>query len=142
MRFHILMAGLLVFALGCGDSRIVPVSGRVTLDKKPVPNATVIFQPVSEEINPGPSSQGRTDSNGQFTLLLATGDNKGALIGKHKVRITAYEGEEGKSSSGSDSKFRKRIIPNKYNVESKLTFEVPAGGTTEAIFDLETPPAK
>ncbi len=142
MRYYLLMVGLLVVAAGCGDSRIVPVSGRVTLDKKPVVNARVNFEPLSEGI-PGPGSAGKTDANGQFTLqLLPLGDRKGAFIGEYTVKIIAYEGDDGSiPSSGSDMKFRKRIIPDEY-VHGKLTFKVPPGGTTEANFDLETPPAK
>jgi len=117
----------------------LPVSGRVTLDKKPVPNATVIFEPVSDEKDPGPGSQGRTDASGKFTMRLQTADQKGALIGKHIVRITAYEGERGDTSSAPNRVGRKQIIPKKYNVNSEETFTVPPGGTTEANFDLETP---
>jgi hypothetical protein len=57
------------------------------------------------------------------------------LIGLHRVTITAYEGEA-VPSSGSDMVFRKRLIPDAYNVNSKLNFLVPAGGSTEANFDL------
>jgi hypothetical protein len=34
---------------------------------------------------------------------------------------------------------RKKLIGDEYNTNSKLTFEVPAGGTTEANFDLPAP---
>jgi hypothetical protein len=139
MRPGALCAALLVFAAGCGEARIVPVSGRVTLGGRPVANAMVIFQPFSKERNPGPGSQGKTDGDGRFTLQLMTGARKGALVGPHKVSITAYEGDV-VPSSGSDMVFRKRVIPSEYNVNSKLTFIVPAGGTTEANFDLPAPP--
>ncbi len=136
MRFHLLLVGLLLFAAGCGNSRIVPVSGRVTLDNKPVSNATVVFQPLSDEKDPGPGSVGKTDPDGKFTLRLQVGEGKGALVGPHAVRITSYEGDDSIPSSGSDMPFRKRLI------NSKLDFEVPAGGTTEANFDLPAPKPK
>jgi hypothetical protein len=140
MRFHFLTVGLLVSAAGCGDARVVPVSGRVTLGDRPVANAAVVFQPLSGERNPGPGSHGKTDSQGRFTLQLMTGGRTGALVGPHKVSITAYEGDGEAPSSGPDMVFRKRLIPDEYNVNSKLTFEVPAGGTAQANFDL--PPAR
>jgi hypothetical protein len=136
MRFHFPLAGLLLFALGCGGDRVVPVSGRVTLDDKPVANATVVFQPISEDPNPGPGSHGKTDAEGKFTLELTTGKKTGALIGLHKVVITAYEGDDEIPSSGSDMVFRKRILPDTANGSDKVTFEVPQGGTTEANFDF------
>jgi hypothetical protein len=142
MRLRFLLVGSLLVAAGCGGPKFVPVSGRVTLGNRPIARAKVLFQPLSGELNPGPGSQGETDSDGRFTLQSMTGDRKGALVGKHKVSITAYEGDGDIPSSGSDMPFRKRIIPDEYNVKSKLIFEVPAGGTSEANFDLPAVPAK
>jgi hypothetical protein len=142
MRFPVVMVGLLVFAAGCDGPRIVPVSGRVTLGNKPLANATVIFQPLSQEKNPGPGSQATTDSDGRYVLQLMTENRKGALEGWHKVSITAYEGDGGVPSSGSDRVFRKALIPDEYNANSKLTFEVLSEGTVLANFDLPAPSPK
>jgi hypothetical protein len=116
------------------------VSGRVTLDERPLAQATIIFEPVSLEKNPGPGSVGRTDGNGQFTLRLMTNNAPGAVLGKHKVSITAYEGGNEIPSSGSRPVFRKALVPLKYNAETQLTFEVPPGGTISADFDLKSSP--
>jgi hypothetical protein len=139
MRSRLTTVAFLLFVAGCGPN-VVPVSGRITLDEKPLVNATVIFQPMSD---PGPGSQGKTDTNGQFTLHLMTpGEAKGAVPGNHKVSITAYEGDDKEiPSSGSDMKpFRKRIVPAEYNAQSKLTFDVPPGGSSSANFDLKSKP--
>jgi hypothetical protein len=132
---------LLLLVAGCGQN-VAPVSGRITLDEKPLANATVIFQPNSDDPNPGPGSQGKTDKNGEFTLkLMKEGSAMGAIVGKHKVTITAYEGHDGSvPSSGSDMKFAKRIVPDEYNAKSTLTFDVPAGGSASANFDLKSEP--
>ena len=139
MRWLLLIGGLMLVA-GCGRSNMAPVSGRVTLDDKPLARATVVFQPYSEEKNPGPGSAGKTDDNGQFTLQLMTGNVQGAVLGKHKVSITAYEGGDEVPSSGSRPAFRKALVPLKYNAETELTFEVPPGGTTSANFELKSSP--
>ncbi len=132
--------GLLIFTTGCG-LRTAPVSGRVTLDNKPLVNAMVIFFPDSDDKNPGPGSQGKTNENGEYSLKLNAGNANGAMIGKHKVSITGYEGDDGSiASSGPDMAFRKLIVPAEYNSESKLTFEVPSGGSTSANFDLKSAP--
>lgn len=129
---------VLVLLAGCGP-KAVPVSGKVTLDNKPLVNASVIFMPESNEKNPGPGSTGKTDANGEFSLRLNTGEANGAIVGKHKVSITGYEGDDGTvPSSGPDMIFRKRIVPPEYNAETKLTFEVPPGGSTSANFDLKS----
>ena len=141
MRLRYCFLGLLLFVVGCGDN-IVAVSGRVTLGDKPLPNATVVFQPVSEEPNPGPGSRGKTDANGEYKLTLLTKDVPGAIIGKHKVSITAYEGDDGTipSSGSNNTVFRKLLVAPEYNSKSTLFFDVPAGGTTEANFKVEAPP--
>jgi hypothetical protein len=140
MRARFLVGGLLLVFAGCGRTNMAPVSGRVTLDDKPLARAMVIFQPASEGKNPGPGSAGKTDDNGQFTLQLMTSNVQGAVPGKHKVSITAYEGGDEVPSSGSRAVFRKALVPLKYNAETELTFEVPPQGTNSAHFDLKTSP--
>jgi hypothetical protein len=130
----------LIAAAGCSGRNTAPVSGRVTLDGKPLAAATVIFQPESDQLNPGPGSHGRTDDKGDYSLQLMSGDAKGALLGKHKVSITAYEGGHEVPSSGSDIVFRKALLPAEYNSDTKLTFDVRPEGTTSANFDLKTMP--
>src|SRR5260370_30794469 len=78
-----------VSLVGCGSGHYVPVSGVVTLNGKPYRNAVVMFQPIATEgdSNPGRGSTGSTDENGQFTLKTYEGQ-KGAVFGKHRIRIT------------------------------------------------------
>ena len=136
-----LVLGLLLVAIGCGQ-KTAPVSGRVTLDNKPLVNATVIFTPDSKERNPGPGSRGKTDASGNFKLDLLTGEGTGAIPGKHIVSITGYDGDDVVPSSGSDMKpFRKAIVPRRYNVETELRFDVPPAGSKNADFDLKSEPA-
>ena len=137
MRISLVCVVVLI-ASGCGRSNVAAVSGTVTMDNKPLPNATVVFEPTAAKGNPGPGSIGTTDANGRFTLQLMTKDVKGAVIGKHKVVITAYEGGGEIPSSAPDAVFKKALVPTKYNAESILTFEVPAAGTTQADFALKS----
>jgi hypothetical protein len=141
MRNHLLVAALVLFAVGCGSGNIAPVSGRIMLDNKPLANATVLFQPLSSENFPGPSSAGKTNEQGEFTLQLATSNVRGARVGKHKVVITAYEGDGAIPSSSGGGLVPKGLVPRCYNVDSELTFDVPPEGSTSADFDLKTPTA-
>src|SRR5438067_1319638 len=77
-------------ALGCGGSKMAPVSGVVTLNGKPYKDAIVSFQPISTSDNPNPGrgSDGRTDGDGHYKLMCEGTD--GAVVGKHKVRIRTY----------------------------------------------------
>jgi hypothetical protein len=137
----LLLAGLVALS-GCGKGpyETAPVSGRVTLDGQPVANAAVMFQPVAPEgtVNPGPGSYGITDAEGRYTLKLVGKETRGAVVGKHKVRVENYTDPGDSSDDGP----RKRVkpaqpIPGKYNRgEAILEFEVPADGTDKADFPL------
>lgn len=143
MRIRCLGLGLLV-AAGCAGSNVAPVSGTVTLNGKPLAHATVVFQPLGDDKNPGPGSTGTTDANGRYSLSGMTTGAAGALVGKHRVSITAYEGDvEGESSApnATNKVIRKALVPAEYNVQTRLTFDVPRGGSTSADFDLKVPPA-
>jgi hypothetical protein len=145
---HLLLLGLIILA-GCGNNTgYVSVSGQVTLDGQPLANAIVTFQPManSKGETAGVGSFGKTDAQGKFTLEAMTpSPQSGAAVGRHRVRIGTAGGAplntESDSAAPSKSKGeRPRIpsdrIPSRYNTESTLTFDVPAGGTREAYFKL------
>ncbi len=67
---------------GCGGNGLVPVSGKVLLDGKPIENAAVMFQ--SED--GGVPATGITGPNGEFTLTTS-GLGKGASVGKNGVTV-------------------------------------------------------
>jgi hypothetical protein len=144
------MAGLgarcLFLALlgGCTSSAeyaLAPVSGVVTLDGKPVPYTQVVFVPQGApgNANPGPGSAAACDDQGRFQLKTVRGDD-GAVVGTHSVRISSLGPPPktvGDTTVGSPPK---EAFPAQYNVNSTLTFEVPAEGTTAADFKLTTAP--
>lgn len=80
-------ASVLLIA-GCSGAggTIAPVSGKVTMDGKPVAGLEVVFSPLAVEGNssPGPWSNAVTDADGSFKLKTRHGKT-GALIGKHEV---------------------------------------------------------
>ena len=82
--FVLLCAGVVALGSlsGCSNSpKLAQVSGVLTYKGKPAPNVIVNFYPEN-----GRPSWGLTDATGQFTLEYDK-DNKGALIGKHKVSV-------------------------------------------------------
>jgi len=72
---------LLPLAVGCNNS-LVPVSGTVRLDGKPLAEAGVVFQPIGQ----GAVASGTTDAQGQFHL--ATGSQLGAAPGEYCVTVS------------------------------------------------------
>ncbi|HZZ81665.1 MAG TPA: hypothetical protein VFE62_24400 [Gemmataceae bacterium] len=140
MRRQLLAIGFIFILVGCGGVSTVPVSGKVILDGKPLAGATVTFTPAENKGAPGPSSSGVTDASGQYSLALTTDSNiKGAVVGKHKISISAIEGGTD-APAGADPKPRVEKVPAEYNVNSTRTFDVPPGGTTSADFKIDSPP--
>jgi hypothetical protein len=127
-----LSVGLFVLA-GCSarGPEIAYVSGRVTMDGVPLPNATVVFVPEN-----GRPAGANTDQNGNYVLNFAQG-RKGAIPGTHTIRIMtmrdADQDENGKPIPGSPE-----TVPPKYNTESTLTFEVEPGKKNVANFELKS----
>ncbi len=129
---------LTAVCLGCGSrSSVVPVSGVVNLDGKPLANAYVAFQPVATagEKPPGPGSYGTTDANGAYSLRLMDNDASGAVVGNHRVEINLKV-----ESDDRDPKSRPpaKTLPPRYNKQSELQFKVESGGSTAANFDLKS----
>lgn len=145
------MAGFAFAAVcGCGGGspKYVPVSGIVTVNGKPYPNAVVSFQPKGskENPNPGQGSAAFTDANGRF--VLKTRDNQnGAVVGKHQVRIQTRRdnttGEFNKETGSPDQGPRVAAKPpidpigvEWYGSDSNKEFDVPPSGTDQANFDI------
>jgi hypothetical protein len=125
----------LLLALGCGGKKFVPVSGKVTLNGKPLKGATVGFQPIATEgsVNaPAPGSAGKTNEQGEYTLTASTGQS-GAWVGKHRVIISLIAPQLGDSDARSSRRGPplNDVVPARYNRDSKEVVEVPPGGMTK-----------
>ena len=140
------LACLVVIGCGPGGPELGTVTGKVTLDGKPVTNGLVTFVPVAK----GGASIGKTDANGQYELLFV--DRKGALLGQHKVTVTTVQEAAAVTLMRSDSpEYMKQAasatdksaynsakvvepIPARYNTNTELTKEVKSGAN---VIDLE-----
>ena len=123
---------LLVLAcMGCGPGgpAIESVEGTVTLDGEPLPNASVVFVPES-----GRPAGATTDSQGHYVLTFSEG-RKGAMLGKHKVRISTAR-DPSETPDGEPIPASPETIPMKYNAQTELEFTVEAGKKNTADFEL------
>lgn len=147
-----LIAGFLlcsfVFTLGCGEDGppLYKVTGTVKVDDKPTPKLLVTFTP----INGGPIAVGRTEGNGEYSLI--TNKRRGAVKGPHKISITTINDvvEQPKVQSNAPSgsadymnqanirpqefKIPKEPIPARYNKDSELVRDVE---TKPMVIDFE-----
>lgn len=110
-------------ASGCGNSEVKlgTVTGVVTMEGAPLPEAIVRFLPSAE----GRTSQGVTDAEGRYTLQY-TAREAGARVGPAKVMIMT--GDPG------DASFRDETVAFEFNHETKLTVDVRPG---KNVFDFE-----
>lgn len=119
LAFSVLFA-----VLGCGGNpNLGKVTGSITLDGKPLPNAMVTFTPTSG----GATSYGRSDSSGNYSMMFNEKE-AGAWIGTNKVSIST--GDVLPDNSGVIPE----LVPAAYNQNTTLTAEVKSGSNS---FDWE-----
>src|SRR5262245_13124602 len=125
---------LLLACSGCGSSgpEIAYVSGRVTMDGKPLANATVVFIPEN-----GRPAGARTDADGNYVLNF-TEDRRGAIPGMNTIRITTRREAEQDENGKTTTPASRETIPMRYNEASTLTFTVEPKKRNVANFDLKS----
>lgn len=148
-----LLIGALVVCCGCGDgANVVPVSGVLKAGGKPLANVSITTQPIGKGTKePGSGSFGKTDAEGKFELELVKPVRKGAIVGEHRIILSpptsgpgaaeTKQTAEGSVKVFSDAPVAKQQTaagqgwPARYT-DGSITFEVPPGGTDQAVIDL------
>jgi hypothetical protein len=102
------------------------VSGKVTLDSRPLAGVTVAFFPQTKRVDPSLVGRGTTDSSGRYTLSGPDG-LEGAVIGRNRVVILPPKTPR---SSGDPVAVPPGRIPMKYSSPQLTPLEVvvQAGG--------------
>src|SRR5262249_8325025 len=100
---------LLPVLAGCNRGpKMLPVSGKVIYNGRPLEFGVVMFQPPS-----GQPAQGQIQPDGTFTLSTYR-LNDGAVVGKHKVRVACYESMRPGFVKGSgEQSLGKPLVPEK-----------------------------
>lgn len=120
--------------VGCGASgpEIASVSGKITMDGKPLANASVVFIPED-----GRPAGARTDANGNYVLNFTEG-RRGAIPGKNSVRITTQREAEKDENGKTVVAGSRETIAMEYNAASTLSFTVEPKKKNIANFDLKS----
>lgn len=119
--------------LGCKKSDQLdtsPVHGTIKIDGKPLTRGTITFVPER-----GRLAIGKIQPDGSYSLsTYVNGD--GAVIGKHRVKVSAMETKHVMSRESEEP--IKSLIPERYGIESTsgFAFEVKSGQDNSADFDL------
>lgn len=141
----LLIAGMIC---GCkkepppGPPKLVPVSGKVTHEGKPLAGAVVVFNPIGTK---GNLSIGETDSNGEFKLSHM--NFPGCSAGDYKVAVSLKINSQGKPvtlseqsalAPSAETMNAVEVIPDTYSSLGKTVLTagvMPEGGTFS--FNLE-----
>ncbi len=109
---------------------IAPVEGTVTMDGKPLANASIVFIP---EL--GRPAGAMTDKKGHYVLSFA-GGRLGAMLGRNKVRISTVR-DPSEDQDGNIIPGAPEIVPMKYNARTELKYTVGKGKNV-VNFDLSS----
>ena len=127
---------------GCshGGPEIAEVTGKVTLDGKPLANANVLFQPVGEsgKKEVGIGSFGTTDASGNFSLKRSDTMKPGAVVAIHTVTIV----EKTDPANDQDAGGLDKVVPSRISSEYSGGFkkyEVKRGTKNQADFEVKSP---
>ena len=94
-----------VVFVGCGDGgpSVSLVTGKITLDSKPLANATINFSPVAG--GTGKAAVGTSDAQGVYTVTDATSKKigSGAVVGEYKVGVLWFKPDANDTSRSTGS---------------------------------------
>lgn len=139
-----------VWLIGCSDELdrpdLVPVSGVVKIDGKPLENIMVgFFDAETEGKNSVNTGYGiaYTDSYGKFVIKDIYG-NEGIYAGTYKVIFTRHVGRDGKSIGPGnkvgegDQRSARNMLPPRYSTKrgTPETVVVPADGLDGHTFNI------
>ncbi|MFM8890537.1 MAG: hypothetical protein ACKOTB_02745 [Planctomycetia bacterium] len=118
---------------------LMPVSGKLLVDGKPIQGITVMFLPDKSKGTSGPASVGVTDAEGAFSLAAA-GNRKGAVVGHHRVTASCpFNPAGGSSADGQAQAATACSLPAAYGDpgRSPLTVEVVSDAARNTSVSLE-----
>jgi len=124
-------SGVALLVASCGSPPLHEVTGRVTLDGRPLEAALVTY--ISDD-DRREFFLARTDAEGRYRLQ-PDGSRAGALAGRYIVRVTTLQEPDTRSDPPVPGIAER--VPRRYNLKSELRAEVEPG-VNERSFDLVT----
>jgi hypothetical protein len=138
VREFLWIAVLVGSTAGCGQRgpALMPVSGEVKFDGKPLSTGTIEFIPNASTNGP---TVGAKIEAGRYTVPR----EKGAVVGDYRVQITSIQktGEKIPAGTGAPEGAMvddvRQVIPREYNSDSTLTAKITKGPNANTNFDLK-----
>jgi hypothetical protein len=112
--------------MGCGPSgpKVVPVSGTITMDGKPLADGLVSFKTVQTG-----DIETISVKDGQFQGKAEEGDRR--------VEIYTFRINKG-DFGGMPREFKQNLVPPRYSAESTLTAKVTSEGPNQFVFEIKS----
>lgn len=142
-----LVAAILAGAWGCGGGGAIDdlprraLSGKVTLDGKPMEGGVVTFLPDAPGEPEKTTSASARIADGAFSIAPEVG----LVAGKYKVQVSSWKaaprrGAKKPADAPADDEFdvtpTKESIPARYNAQTTLTADVTDSGPNEFNFPV------
>ena len=137
----VLLFAVLGLSAGCGGGGVptMPVNGVVTMDDKPLDEATVNFYAEAG----GMGGSARTGSDGKFVVTAGDGKSKGLPPGKYKVTVSKMKIAVDDQAGAVTDADMKNDLPAIYSspTQTRLSYSVTGDGKPIEI-KLESKPKK
>jgi hypothetical protein len=141
-RRHIILAigltlGLSLAGCGGGEDSLprLAISGRVTLDGKPLEHGSITFTP-ADAGRADATTAGASISDGSYSVAQAGGPTPG------NYRVAILGAEEGSAPAPGERPTRSAVakspIPEEYNTRSSLKAEIKADGSKTFDYELKS----
>ena len=115
--------------LGCGDSKMAEVKGRVLVDGTPLDKGAITFTPIDGKA----PTAGATIEKGTYQTMTPIGKMAVAISAPKIVGMKKlYPGPK-----SLEAPITAEALPAKYNEKSELNIDVKAG-SNDANFDLKS----
>jgi hypothetical protein len=124
-------------AVGCGSTDGLDrqaMSGRVTVDGRPLANGAILFEPSTRQSG---TAVGATIRRGEFVISR----NQGAVPGNYLVRVYASSGKQAPPAKGQTERTPRPMVewlPARYNAKSELKAEVVTRRVNKYVFHLQS----
>jgi hypothetical protein len=119
--FYGLMIFVVTWIIGCGDSNMGYVTGKVLIDGQPAPKGLIVYFRPQDSV--GSFSTGITNEHGNYEMYFSI-SKKGVSIGSNKITVECHE-------ENSEKKISK--ILNSFNNNAPPVYEVKHGKQTYDI---------
>jgi hypothetical protein len=109
------------FACGCGDGRPkrAPISGRVTIDGKPLSSGSIVVHPAGTRLATSPIGP-----DGRFTLSMFENED-GCILGKHPLAVVG--------TKMLDLTTTEWLVPKKYADSATSGLEIDVTGPRDDV---------